>query len=249
MDWEAAIDRNRTALKRIVAALFAMAGLDDRFVVVESLPRYAYRAILLVLRPAESAMRRLIVIAERGVTVTLRPSPSKSPSPQEGRGLESGTAPARIPAFNLFDPLKRFAWLHEDAASGGQRTHDAGLLPELPPVDDYRIAPARLSTWLGLRRTPENRAHDADPVGTIRLCLRLQAFKAALEDIPAQAMRLARWKARAKLGQKVRPRRVMPMRGGFPPGHRKRRIHEVDDILRECHTVALSLMNQRPDTS
>ncbi len=37
------------------------------------------------------------------------------------------------------------------------------------------------------------------------------------------------------------------MRPGWPPGRRKRPFHEVDDVLAECHALALAL--ERDDTS
>ena len=63
MDWARAIERNSEALKGIVETLFAMLGLAP----VVRLPRSVHSAVLRVLRPAESAMRRLIVIAARGL--------------------------------------------------------------------------------------------------------------------------------------------------------------------------------------
>jgi hypothetical protein len=38
-----------------------------------------------------------------------------------------------------------------------------------------------------------------------------------------------------------------PLRPGYPPGHRKRKIHEVDELLSECHGLACYAM--MPDTS
>ena len=98
MDWARAIDINRTALTRIVAALIAMVGLSA----AARLPRAVHRAALRLLRPAESAVRRLIVIAARGVVVkpaALRPMPA-------GLAL-AGHGGARA-SFQLFDPRKRF---------------------------------------------------------------------------------------------------------------------------------------------
>ena len=66
MDWDLAIKRNSEALKGIIAALFAMLGLDGTDV-VGRIPHRLHRAVLRVLRPAESAVRRLIVVAARGV--------------------------------------------------------------------------------------------------------------------------------------------------------------------------------------
>ncbi|CAN5126544.1 hypothetical protein BH10PSE7_BH10PSE7_40820 [soil metagenome] len=65
MDWDRAIAINQAALSRIVAALIAMAGLAGG-VAEARLPRPVYHAVLRVLRPAESAARRLIVIMARG---------------------------------------------------------------------------------------------------------------------------------------------------------------------------------------
>ena len=72
MDWARAIERNSEALKGIVAALFAMLGLA-REATVSRIPQPLHRAVLRVLRPAESAVRRLIVIAARGLVVKLVP--------------------------------------------------------------------------------------------------------------------------------------------------------------------------------
>jgi hypothetical protein len=77
---------------------------------------------------------------------------------------------------------------------------------------------------------------DDGTVSAIHLCRRLFAIKAALEDLPRQAMRLARWRSRRI--EERRPERSSPLRFGRPPGFRKRPIHEVDDILKECHWLA-----------
>ena len=74
MDWDLAIKRNSEALNRIVAALFAMLGLADAATPVARIPQPLHRAVLRVLWPAESAVRRLIVIAARGLVVKLAPS-------------------------------------------------------------------------------------------------------------------------------------------------------------------------------
>src|SRR5688500_14605921 len=101
MDWAFAIERNREPLLRIVAALFAMIGLTEAGQ-VERLSRPVYRAVLLVLRPAEAAMRRLIIVAARGMVV--KPSPVRSAP----AGLAiSGKGQGRV-SFQLFDPRQRF---------------------------------------------------------------------------------------------------------------------------------------------
>ena len=59
MDWELAIDRNKQALAMIIAGLVDLVALVDG---AGSLPRPLHRFICRDLRPAESALRRLIVI-------------------------------------------------------------------------------------------------------------------------------------------------------------------------------------------
>ena len=73
MDWARAIERNSEALKGIIDDLFAMLGLDDD-TTVSRISHPLHRAVLRLLRPAESAVRRLIVIAARGLVVKLAPS-------------------------------------------------------------------------------------------------------------------------------------------------------------------------------
>jgi len=85
-----------------------------------------------------------------------------------------------------------------------------------------------------------------DEINAAPLCRRLHALQRALDDLPGQARRLARWKARRDAGR-LRAKRFSPMRPGWPPGHRKRRTHEVDEVLRECHSLAVYALGQ--DTS
>ena len=62
MDWDLAIKRNSEALKGIIETLFAMLGLAG-IDTVARIPRSVHSAVFRILRPAESAMRRLIIIA------------------------------------------------------------------------------------------------------------------------------------------------------------------------------------------
>ena len=82
---------------------------------------------------------------------------------------------------------------------------------------------------------------DAGPV-----CRRLAALKRALDDLDGHARRLVRIEARRKAGL-LRTRRYEPLRPGWPPGRRKRRIHEIDAILGECHSLAVHALKQ-PDS-
>ncbi len=62
MDWPLAIDKNREKLINIIVALMASLGLTDGGKLT-TLPFYLYRKALLILRPAEAAVRRLIMMA------------------------------------------------------------------------------------------------------------------------------------------------------------------------------------------
>ena len=106
MDWDLAIKRNSEALKGIIADLFAMLELAGEATVAR-LPRSVHSAVLRVLRPAESAVRRLIVIAARGLVVKLAPSRPVS-RPKPAKPTAKGIGSSRPPSFQLFDPRKRF---------------------------------------------------------------------------------------------------------------------------------------------
>ncbi len=81
MDWARAIETNQAALTRIVAELIAMLGLMAGGT-ADRLAFPLYRAVLRVLRPAESAVRRLIIVAARDLVMepsaaAARPAPKR----------------------------------------------------------------------------------------------------------------------------------------------------------------------------
>ena len=221
MNWDLAIERNREPLLRIVAALFAMIGLSEAGA-IERLSRPVYRAVLLVLRPAEAAVRRLVIVAARGMVV--KPSPVR-PAPV---GLSiSGKSGARV-SFRLFDPRKRFDG-GNDRPTRGPRPQPrirsiVGFDPRIPLFRQPQPAPA----------APPPQKDDT--VNAKPLCRRLAAIKLALDDLPRQARRYARWRARPFEAR--RPRLASPLRSGRPPGRRSRPSHEVHEILKECHWLA-----------
>ncbi|MBL8908600.1 MAG: hypothetical protein JNM20_18155, partial [Rhizobiales bacterium] len=88
---------------------------------------------------------------------------------------------------------------------------------------------------------------DDGTVNAKPLIRRLMAVLDAVQDIPRHALRLARWQARPK--EERRPERWSPLRPGRPPGFRRRPIHEVDDILKECHWLAIDGNPPLDDTS
>jgi hypothetical protein len=225
MDWDLAIKRNSEALKGIVEALFAMLGLDGTDM-VSRIPQPLHRAVLRVLRPAESAVRRLIIIVARGLVVKVAPS---RPMPK-GHIIGKGGTPRS--SFQLFDTRKNFAELRQHRvkyAKNPPRIH-------VFPYDSLSPAP---------RPVVEPPPPPDGLVNAARLSRRLQVLKLALEDLPRQARRMARWRVRreAMKSQKFKS----PLRPGPPPGHRKRQIHPIDQILADCHALAWDAM--KPDTS
>jgi hypothetical protein len=233
MNWDLAIKRNSEALRGIVEALFAMLGLA-REAMAARLPWPTYRAVLRVLRPAESALRRLIFIAARGLVVKPALPRCRPAGPVKAK---KGLQP-RVAAFQLFDPRTRIMLPRRMApARVSPRLHIFTADNELvtlwpPPQPTTSSAPAAPPSADGL-------------VNGQRLIRRLEALETALGDLPRQAMRLARWRMREETSQK--PSFKSPIRPGHPPGHRRRKIHEIDDLLSECHGLACYAM--MPDTS
>lgn len=228
-DWDLAIKRNSEALNAIVEALFAMLGLAGD-ATVSRIPPTLHRAVLRVLRPAESAMRRLIIIAARGLVVKVAPS---RPMPK-GHIIGKGGTPRF--SFQLFDPRKSFAEL---------RQHRRRPARNPPRIHFFGSDPRVAALW----PSPQPIAAPAPPpdglVNAERLTRRLHALKLALEDLPRQAQRLARWRVRREKAKT--PKFRTPLRPGHPPGYRRKPIHEVDEVLAECHWLAWDAM--KPDTS
>ena len=242
MDWTLAISRNRDALRAIIAALFALAGLASprrREVAAKpterGLPRHIIAAILAILRPVESAVRRLILIAAltgKFGSLPLTPRAADSALAARLQALPSLSPEFRTPAFALFDPLKCFdpanIW-NVDPSS--QIRFQSGFDVDLDPSAGFCVLPDQQQC-----------------VPAVQIIQRLFAVGNALETLPNQARRLLRWQARRDAALKARkPVRITPLRPGLPPGWRQRPIHEIDDLLKECHRLAIDVMNE-PDT-
>lgn len=291
MDWNAAIERNKEALRRILAMLVAMAGLGeapDASAIAttsgngelpckgpayalstasgggegnqgdDSLPgkevdprpmlaRRRHRAILALLRPAEAAARRLIIIAAHDVPVPQsresRPKPA-SIFVRHGKGTGI-VLPGGVPR-----PGPRRAatpWLTLPL------TDALRALPRHPRMPRIRV-PGIAEPHRILRPPSPNDAIDAT-----RLALRLHALGHVLDDLPAHARRFARWRNRAAAGAqnknraaegtrhahiRNRPRRLWPLRPGRPPGGCRRPAHEVHEVLADLHHFAFRALEQ-----
>ena len=102
-----------------------MLGFDQRR--REEVPRHVHHFLITPLRPAESAVRRLIIIAAIGIVVKLRLGASRAFPAGLGERLKMALEKEeeRFPAFPLIDPLKRFApqdfgWAEEWSESWGK---------------------------------------------------------------------------------------------------------------------------------
>ncbi len=290
MDWNVVIERNRERLRDILATLAAMAGLAAADTASPSplregdrgggltLPRHLHRTILRLLRPAESAARRLIIIAARDVAVMLPPPHKPKPKPisifvrpgemRTGIVLPYGVKPGDIlPALaKPRKPPRTLALPLRDTMRGLPRPRRP-LTTGVPRIwapgcgEPYR-APSRQPPLPG------------DPVDATRLAMRLQAIARALDDLPRQARRFARWRARldaatqhirhafgeqdirhhdadalsASLQPAWLPRRLSPLRPGRPPGGQRKPTHEVHAVLADLQYFAV-LALQRRDSS
>ena len=230
MDWELAIKRNSEALKGIIEALFAMLGLVGE-ATVGRIPLPLHRAVLRVLRPAKSAVRRLVVIAARGLVVKLVPSRPMPAGKVIGKGSGNSS-----PSFQLYDTRKYFPELSQHRVKYRRNPPRIHFLGRDPTVAALWPAPQPIVV------------PPPPPDGLVNgelISRRLQALKLALEDLPRQAKRLARWRMRRESAKA--PKFKSPLRPGRPPGSRRKPSHEVDEILTDCHGLACWAME--PDTS
>ncbi|MBX3572108.1 MAG: hypothetical protein KF694_07110 [Mesorhizobium sp.] len=273
MDWDLVIERNVRLLGPIVATLCIMAGIfssplegedgparrgkaealagpGEGYLPSPTLPRRIHRAVYRLLRAAEAAVRRLIVVVGRDIVAAepVLPPLKQNNGPlvthipvRPGLGLACA-APAEAPpeppavrklSFPLLDPLRD---------------------PDAPPFRIRTSGVPRISFpgWTPLFHVaPRHDPLPNDPIDAGYLRLRLDALSRALSDLPRQAMRLARWQARRVALRKAgRAGRLSPLRPGPAYGLRRpgspRPEHEIDDILRDLHYFA---WEARRDTS
>jgi len=268
MDWQGVVEKQGRMLREVLATLVALAGLRAGLTspgegengsarrgeaetlaergegVAPTLPRRTYRAVLRLLRPAEAAARRLIIIAAQGLTVTLPPPRKAKPRKKRrsvyvrpGRGtgivvpwgvrMPDARPPSRLVSLPLFDPPFR---------PFNRRRRSNSCTPRILSLN--RNSPPPL---------PSRRASGGQ-VNASRLGQRIEALGRALENLPKQALRFARWKARRAAGLS---RRFSPLRLGRAYALRRtgrgEEVRQVDEILADTHYFARLALN--PDTS
>ncbi len=229
MDIPQAINLNKTALAHIIAGLFALLGGRDA--ALARIPIALHRSVARVLRPAESAVRRLIVVLAR---ITRVKAPPPRPRPMPAGLVRTGQAKPRL-CFQLFDPRQRFL--------RPQRPAKTGPRPQ-PRLSFFGRGEVRTISW-GTEPAPPKHEKADDFTGTAHLLGRLAAVTAALEDLPAQARRLVRALARRQTLPRLKLQ--MPLRPGRAPGLRRKPILDIDHLLHTCDWLAREAL--APDTS
>jgi hypothetical protein len=220
LDIPAAIARNKTALLRIVAGLFAMLGAAQA-----RIPLALHRVIARVLQPAESAARRLIVTLAR-ITKLKAPPHRSRPAPT---GLVRAAGGRRRPTFPLFDPRQRFFRKRRQPRGPGPRI--------------LSLAPGAVRAPLA--GAPRVRDHSDGHEISANLLARLAALKNALEDLPRQARRLVRALERRRNVPHLKLK--MSLRPGRAPGFRKKPRLDIDHVLHQCDWLARNAL--APDSS
>jgi hypothetical protein len=207
MDWPLAINKNREKLLRIVIALMASLGLVTGGSLT-TLPRLIYRKALMILQPAEAAVRRLIIMAAYDLELRrVKVRPLGKASATELDFTWAIDRAQRLPSFNLIDPLKTFDCEPPDFASFGQAFFvDQGASSRIPAAQ------------LGRRLLALKSALDS---------IQKQARRLARW-----------YEVRDQMLKQNHPHRLSPMRPGLPPGFRRKPVHLVEEVLLDCHSLA-----------
>ena len=224
----------RLALLRLLAGLHVLAGnlSDDDARIL--LPRGVRKAILMVLRPAESAARRLIYLQARKLDLPDYVAPPKREKTARTESASGKKRGKRKPRFRLIDPR---IFLEELFPNRRKQPSKPAPKPSTERQIQVRIAGFDGAPDFIIWSEPKAVLSDDDMLDATRLLRRMAALQNALEDLPAQAHRMAREIAKRKAA-KPGPGAVPPLRYGAPPGFRRHGTHEVDGVLRDCHWMA-----------
>jgi hypothetical protein len=155
-----------------------------------------------MLHPAESAARRLIVVAARDVVVP--PPRLAAPKPAKRRPSPTGI----VYPYGMRPGMRvggRFSTTHPATPPTPRAVPARICLPLCdtlrPPSHRPRRVPGREAPRISvpgrtvLHALPP-KPTPFDPIDATRLNLRIAALTAVLDDLPGQALRFARWRAR-----------------------------------------------------
>ncbi|HTV68991.1 MAG TPA: hypothetical protein VMF90_10675 [Rhizobiaceae bacterium] len=214
-----------------------------------TLPRHLHTAILRILRPAEAAARRLIVVMARGIVVTLPPfrprPPAKTSLARKGgtgiilpRGfvIKRGVIMPKLGARAADLPPFTGEGDHAERGVGGIVETPTPRIPSLPLFDPrkrfFYIRPMRnrgvprISDPGVGARLPIPVRREPMPGGRVsaaRIQQRLATLAAALDDLPGQAKRFAQLRA-LRLAARARERE-REVSGAPAPHPRPRALH------------------------
>ncbi len=189
VEWDCVVEHNREALKRILAMMVTMVAAGAAAVAGEAarptLPRHLYRAVLAILHPAESAARRLIVVAARGLSL---PKPRLKPCVPKPRRRPS-------PTVIVFPHAARFAPAAAPARPGPHPAADVRHAAAAGAAAAQRPGPLRAAHRGAGPHRPPPPAGEADAVRSDR--------RHPAESAPRNARRRAR--RPAERGAALRP--------------------------------------------
>jgi hypothetical protein len=210
-----AILRQGRALHRVFLSLSAMAGLDVERRNATPMTRAARNAILRLLRPAEAALCRLIVMVMHNMFA--RQGRAALSWPEGGFAQGRLDALARLlPSFpsehrGLSDPFHKPSPTSPLTRPLGLASLGSDSAPFL--LRHLRDAAMPVSRFAAPRALSSHCKQSPDEVVNARaLCKRLHTLRRALENLPYQARRLARWQMRLRFMRRPLPRKLMGVR-------------------------------------
>lgn len=244
----------KAKLIRIVASLFKMARIvpgevhdpNDPEIWNISLPRYAWRRVMDIVQPAESALRRLIIMAADGKSFVPQPQAVCS-GKADGDDIAAQTVSAESPDPESLcvrqDSLTCLAHTGSETPVGlsDNPALEAKPSSRRPPVFDM-FDPLKKFGFCGFYEDDEweaLQAHKAanpvfipqadplkrmDPINALSLWKRIQALHHALENFDACVTRYVRWRGLSRYQMKNKlpltgRKRLGLMRGGYAPGY------------------------------
>jgi hypothetical protein len=226
----------------ILAQLFKLARIvpgethdpkDDSWNI--SLPRYAWKKVLALLVPAESALRRLIIMGafgkmfdvEASLLNSVKSVASKPNQPEELSKLSASlpcAKSARPPRFDMFDPLKTFSYISFDT------------------FEEYHAWKAEKDAH-PLIIGPADPTKRMDKVKALAIWRRIHAMQHAMDNFDDYVTRYGRWRATRKAilatGKPLDGKHALSlMRRSRPPGYVEKHGDDVHYLLRDVHTIA-----------
>jgi hypothetical protein len=262
-DWrKGGTERHHASLMQLLALIFVYAGLaddtrdasaaTDRYQSASAACRETFnvsrrvrRMLLLLLWPVEAATRRLIVVLASRLIASTPPAPNivsvavqpATPTPAEALPVAANSAVEA--AFAEAQAVQMPTGPLREGASVQAYMRPFALTDPVKRFDWLFSGKPHDVGWQGpLPASPYEQVDISD------LLRRIAALTRALEDLPAQAERLVRWRRR-----RLRARgagkfvALSPLRPGRPHGSPTRRAPKEaknleHDVLAEAHSLA-----------